>query len=74
MTHQYQEFKLKKLNDYGRCQNRTLQFRDNAIAALNGSKVKREIEYDAVTGVTYNIEGKYHEFVIHWPKGDLRYR
>jgi hypothetical protein len=69
-----QEFKLKKINDHGKEQKRTLQIRDDRIVAMKGNKVTRDILFSDITGITFNINGRRSEFVIHNHTGDLRYR
>lgn len=69
-----QEFKLKKINDHGWSQKRTLQLRENSLAAMKGKKVTREIEYRYIDGITFNVGAKKAEFIIHNTTGDLRYR
>lgn len=69
----YREFKLKKINDHGKSQNRKLVLEPNMIKAMNGKKVKREFNYEELIGITFNNKGKF-EFILHNSKGDLRYR
>jgi hypothetical protein len=69
-----QEFKITKVNDYNKPQTRILQFRDEGIAAMKGKKTQRFIGYEEVIGITFNLCEDNHEFVIHNPTGDLRYR
>ena len=66
--------KIIKINDKKKAQKRVLQLRDDGIYAMNGKKVKRFVDYEDIIGVTYNLDDKVHEFVIHNPTGDLRYR
>lgn len=74
MSSHYQEFSLYKINDYNRAQKRKLQLRDKSLIAMKGSKIKREVLYKDIDGVTFNIAGKRMEFVFHNNTGDLRYR
>lgn len=69
-----QEFRLKKINDHNKSQNRTLQLQEKGVAAMKGKKVKRFVKYKHITGVTFNKNPKNSEFILHNPKGDLRYK
>jgi len=69
-----QEFKLRKINDHGRAQKRTLQLRYDKIVAMNRGKPKRAIRYEDISGITFNIESRTPEFILHNPTGDLRYK
>ena len=66
--------KIMRIKDNNTARKRDLQLRDDGIYAMRGSKVTRFVNYEDIIGVTYNLDDNVHEFVIHNPTGDLRYR
>ena len=64
---------VNKINDYGKTQKRTLMLKEDGIATMKGSKTQRFVNYEEITGITYNIDDENAEFIIHNITGDLRF-
>jgi hypothetical protein len=56
---------LKKINDYGKAQSRSLLITNKRIYNLSGKKIKRAIKISDVTAMTKNNAQRNLEFIIH---------
>jgi len=58
-------YELKKINDYGKSQGRTLVITNKRVYNLAGKKIKRAIKVSDITAMTKNNAEKNLEFIIH---------
>lgn len=66
---------LKKVNDYGKAQGRSLLITNKRVYNLSGKKVKRAIKIADITAMTKNNTPKSLEFIIHVSsESDYRFR